>query len=677
MCFVPDHMCPGAALIRLHSEGPAGVDAGRIGLPLSIGTLVLMLEFAYGFSGGFEASFFRRERIQAAPRPTLGPCGFSRAEADGASEQQRNGGLHGATPFRKTDGFADRDAGNATGRGTSRRQPSGPAADRGRSLPKTIAGVKSYLQLFKQRSSGPAALFQVETSRPAALPETSKDSLYTFDEAKRHCDVFVVSHWLRRGSNPHGGYPPQDFKSCASASSATQPKLLNCNNFSRASGRVNRIVSGRVRRRVSARGNFTTENANENHASYRGRSRFGAVPRRTLRPSRHDHCQHCSQRHDLRSGHRTALCRRWQRRGDESQYARPHQSVERCAGHADFRAAESHARARFRRWIGGLCPDEQQPNRPALSPREQYLRHEGRHSGRAQRQPDRRRPRLLGHVGHIAKQHLLQPPGVSNGHLSKRRGIAQSHRQRHRDRRSGHHRRQRHGHSALRLSELGVELQQLDLGDHARPQRRIDRHFGAVAQRRLVRIHHRRNQGGRQSAVRQSRRYLRHAPSLAGRDVSDHRRLHARPAQRSVLFDGRQWLESDDRRVRSRRDQLARAARHDSRAGGVGGRRRNHPVRLEWSGLAHLVASDPAQLVARSRAVEPDPLGDRGGWRSERWVVQGGQAHFSASRSTGYPGRSEPKNEPDPGLDHLPRPACCFTKSTRILRRGRRPCPRR
>ena len=29
--------------------------------------------------------------------------------------------------------------------------------------------------------------------------------------------------WPRRDSNPHGGYPPRDFKSRASANSATRP----------------------------------------------------------------------------------------------------------------------------------------------------------------------------------------------------------------------------------------------------------------------------------------------------------------------------------------------------------------------------------------------------------------------------------------------------------------------
>ena len=48
-------------------------------------------------------------------------------------------------------------------------------------------------------------------------------------DRSRHFAVEVTARrgfhadWLRRGSNPHGGYPPQDFKSCASASSATQP----------------------------------------------------------------------------------------------------------------------------------------------------------------------------------------------------------------------------------------------------------------------------------------------------------------------------------------------------------------------------------------------------------------------------------------------------------------------
>ena len=31
--------------------------------------------------------------------------------------------------------------------------------------------------------------------------------------------------WPRRGSNPHGGYPPRDFKSRASANSATRPSV--------------------------------------------------------------------------------------------------------------------------------------------------------------------------------------------------------------------------------------------------------------------------------------------------------------------------------------------------------------------------------------------------------------------------------------------------------------------
>ena len=31
--------------------------------------------------------------------------------------------------------------------------------------------------------------------------------------------------WPRRGSNPHGGYPPRDFKSRASANSATRPGI--------------------------------------------------------------------------------------------------------------------------------------------------------------------------------------------------------------------------------------------------------------------------------------------------------------------------------------------------------------------------------------------------------------------------------------------------------------------
>ena len=37
---------------------------------------------------------------------------------------------------------------------------------------------------------------------------------------------FAADQWLRRGSNPHGPYGPQDFKSCASASSATQPRRV-------------------------------------------------------------------------------------------------------------------------------------------------------------------------------------------------------------------------------------------------------------------------------------------------------------------------------------------------------------------------------------------------------------------------------------------------------------------
>ena len=64
---------------------------------------------------------------------------------------------------------------------------------------------------------------------PSAMPPAAPKTIYgvwvVFGITKRFSRL-AASHWLRRGSNPHGGYPPQDFKSCASASSATQPGSL-------------------------------------------------------------------------------------------------------------------------------------------------------------------------------------------------------------------------------------------------------------------------------------------------------------------------------------------------------------------------------------------------------------------------------------------------------------------
>jgi hypothetical protein len=52
-CFVFDHIAPGAEPILLSIEGWAGgSEGGRIGLPLSCGTLVPKLELEFGFLGG-------------------------------------------------------------------------------------------------------------------------------------------------------------------------------------------------------------------------------------------------------------------------------------------------------------------------------------------------------------------------------------------------------------------------------------------------------------------------------------------------------------------------------------------------------------------------------------------------------------------------------------------------
>ena len=41
----------------------------------------------------------------------------------------------------------------------------------------------------------------------------------------------AVSYWPRRDSNPHGPFGPQDFKSRASANSATRPKCSQINRL--------------------------------------------------------------------------------------------------------------------------------------------------------------------------------------------------------------------------------------------------------------------------------------------------------------------------------------------------------------------------------------------------------------------------------------------------------------
>jgi hypothetical protein len=73
-CFVFDHIVAGAEPILLSIEGWAGGgEGGRIGLPLSCGTVVPKLELEFGFFGGgggscFAANGFKLLHVHPSPR---------------------------------------------------------------------------------------------------------------------------------------------------------------------------------------------------------------------------------------------------------------------------------------------------------------------------------------------------------------------------------------------------------------------------------------------------------------------------------------------------------------------------------------------------------------------------------------------------------------------------------
>jgi hypothetical protein len=56
--------------------------------------------------------------------------------------------------------------------------------------------------------------------RPLRPTKTGRGVCMEFGPPRAPAALFA-SHWLRRGSNPHGGYPPQDFKSTLSVSDET------------------------------------------------------------------------------------------------------------------------------------------------------------------------------------------------------------------------------------------------------------------------------------------------------------------------------------------------------------------------------------------------------------------------------------------------------------------------
>src|SRR5437899_2212698 len=58
--------------------------------------------------------------------------------------------------------------------------------------------------------------------------------------------AIFASHWPRRDLNPHTPYGIQDFKSCASACSATRPKLGSITTYGNSSPEEKQKVQGSV-----------------------------------------------------------------------------------------------------------------------------------------------------------------------------------------------------------------------------------------------------------------------------------------------------------------------------------------------------------------------------------------------------------------------------------------------
>ena len=97
-------------------------------------------------------------------------------------------------------------------------QPGWPAWSRKRDSLRHFGRIAdSELAQFCDKLAAPTAFSRGLAASPMCVRNVSDRRRRTKKGLAAKCRKSLSGKWLRRGSNPHGGYPPQDFKSCASA----------------------------------------------------------------------------------------------------------------------------------------------------------------------------------------------------------------------------------------------------------------------------------------------------------------------------------------------------------------------------------------------------------------------------------------------------------------------------